>query len=102
MPLAITPSYSATKAGLRFYTDSLREQLRDTSVQVIEIPPPLTRTTLMGERTDNEHAMPLDDFLTEVMELLESSLTLSRSWSSGSSGSDSPRRRAPMTTSSPR
>jgi uncharacterized oxidoreductase len=72
VPLPLTPSYSATKAAVHSYTESLREQLRDTSVQVIEIAPPLTRTTLMGRGTDNDNAMPLDDFLSETMTLLES------------------------------
>lgn len=39
---------------------------------MIEIAPPLTRTTLMGSGTDNEHAMPLDEFVSEVMSLLGS------------------------------
>jgi short-subunit dehydrogenase involved in D-alanine esterification of teichoic acids len=40
-------------------------------VQVIEIAPPLTRTTLMGSGTDNERAMLLDEFVSEAMRLLE-------------------------------
>jgi uncharacterized oxidoreductase len=38
---------------------------------VIEIVPPAVRTALMGQE-DAENAMPLDDFLSEVMGLLES------------------------------
>lgn len=72
VPLAATPTYSATKAAMHSFTESLREQLRGTSVQVIEIAPPLVRTGLMGESTDNDNAMPLDEFISETMGLLES------------------------------
>lgn len=70
VPLPITPTYSATKAAIHSFTEALRVQLADTSVQVIELAPPLTRTALMGSE-NNERAMPLDDFLSETMTLLE-------------------------------
>ena len=70
VPLPIAPTYSATKAAIHSFTESLRVQLADTSVQVIELAPPLTRTALMGSE-NNELAMPLEDFLTETMTLFE-------------------------------
>ena len=70
VPLPITPTYNATKAAIHSFTESLRIQLSDTSVQVIEIVPPAVRTTLMGQQ-DAENAMPLDDFIGEVIGLLE-------------------------------
>lgn len=69
VPLPLTPTYSATKAAIHSYTQSLRVQLADTSVQVIELVPPAVQTALMGQ-TDDERAMPLDDYLTEVMTLI--------------------------------
>jgi len=66
-PSAIT--YSATKAAVHLFTESLRFQLEDTSVRVIEIVPPGVRTTLFGQEGD-DNAMPLEDFLDETMTLL--------------------------------
>ena len=44
----------------------------DTTVQVIELVPPSVRTALMPGQEDNEQAMPLDEFIAEVVRLLES------------------------------
>ncbi|GAB3390732.1 SDR family NAD(P)-dependent oxidoreductase [Humibacter soli] len=70
-PLAITPSYNATKAAIHMLSESLRLQLADTSVRVTELVPPAVRTQLMPGHDENEHAMPLDEFIDEVMQLLE-------------------------------
>ena len=73
-PLAMTPTYCATKAAIHSYTQSLRYQLKDTNVQVIELVPPYVQTELMGERQAKDpNAMPLEDFISEVMGLLKSS-----------------------------
>ncbi|MEU1446233.1 SDR family oxidoreductase [Streptomyces mirabilis] len=71
VPLPFTPTYSATKAALHSFSESLRIQLAgaDSGVQVIEVVPPAVRTTLMGQQ-DNDQSMPLDDFLTEALDLL--------------------------------
>jgi uncharacterized oxidoreductase len=66
-PTALT--YSATKAAVHSFTEGLRVQLADTSVRVIELAPPGVRTTLFGQEND-EHAMPLDDFLDEALAIL--------------------------------
>jgi len=71
VPMAMTPTYSATKAAIHSYSMSLRQQLKDTTTQVIEIAPPYVRTSLMGDRQANDpRAMPLEDFITEVIQIL--------------------------------
>jgi uncharacterized oxidoreductase len=73
VPLPSAPTYSATKAALHSYTESLRVQLRDTPVQVIEIIPPYVQTELGGSRQANDpRAMPLKDYIAETIEILKS------------------------------
>jgi uncharacterized oxidoreductase len=72
IPLATTPTYCATKAALHSWTQSLRWQVRNTSIKVHEIAPPYVRTGLTGERQANDpRAMPLEDYLAETLDLLE-------------------------------
>ena len=71
VPLAMTPTYCATKAAIHSYTQSLRFQLRETKVQVIEIIPPYVQTELMGDRQKNDPAaMPLADYLHDTFAFL--------------------------------
>jgi uncharacterized oxidoreductase len=72
VPLALNPTYCATKAAIHSYTESLRYQLQDTSVQVLELIPPYVQTELQGQRQANDPtAMPLKDFIAETMHLLK-------------------------------
>jgi len=70
-PLGATPSYNASKAGIHLLSESIRLQLAGTSVQVIELVPPSVRTGLLPGQEDSEVAMPLDDFISEAVGLLE-------------------------------
>lgn len=69
VPLAATPTYSATKAALHSYTQSLRRALAG-KIEVIEIAPPGVRTDLQPGQSEVEAFMPLDAFTDEVMDLL--------------------------------
>lgn len=70
-PLKATPSYNASKAAIHMLSESLRLQLADTTVKVVELEPPAVRTALLPGQETSEFAMPLDEFVAEVMTLLE-------------------------------
>lgn len=71
VPLAITPTYSATKAAIHSWSQSLREQLKGTAIEVIEIAPPAVATDLMPGHAQNPRSMPLDDYIAETMAQLD-------------------------------
>lgn len=74
VPLSRVPVYSATKAAVHSFTMSLRHQLRDTSVEVIELIPPSVATDLRAGREGSARGpqpMPLDEYISETMKGLE-------------------------------
>ena len=71
-PLKITPSYNATKAAIHMLSESIRLQLAGTTVRVLELEPPSVRTSLLPGQENSDFAMPLDDFVAEVVDLVES------------------------------
>jgi uncharacterized oxidoreductase len=71
IPLAATPTYNATKAAIHSWTQSLRHQLADTSIEVLELAPPAVATDLMPGHAENPNSMPLADYTAEVMGLIE-------------------------------
>ncbi|MFF4807118.1 SDR family oxidoreductase [Micromonospora chersina] len=70
-PLKVTPSYNASKAAIHMLSESLRLQLADTTVKVVELEPPAVRTALLPGQETSEFAMPLDEFVAEVVALIE-------------------------------
>ena len=71
IPLTAAPTYNATKAAIHSWSWSLRRQFANTSVEVLELVPPLVATDLMPGQAQNPHAMPLSDFIVEVISLIE-------------------------------
>ncbi|WP_434971037.1 SDR family oxidoreductase [Microbacterium sp. bgisy207] len=70
-PLRVTPSYNASKAAIHMLSETLRLQLAGTPVSVVELVPPAVQTALMPGHDVNPHALPLADFVDEVMGLIE-------------------------------
>ncbi|MDI6627961.1 MAG: SDR family NAD(P)-dependent oxidoreductase [Rhodococcus sp. (in: high G+C Gram-positive bacteria)] len=69
VPLTGAPVYSATKAAaVHSFTVSLRHQLRRTTVQVVELVPPVVDTPLHRSMDSAPPmAMPLEKFLDKTM-----------------------------------
>lgn len=75
VPMARYPVYCATKAFVHSFTMALREQLKKSSVQVIELAPPWVATDLDAshrERSAHEgmSPMPLPEFIAAAMQEL--------------------------------
>jgi len=63
MPFSVAPVYSASKAGVRAYTQALRLQLKGTGVKVFEMIPPGVKTNLQKDwvlPTDSNSSLTMD------------------------------------------
>ncbi|OON67111.1 SDR family oxidoreductase [Hymenobacter sp. CRA2] len=65
-PPTFAPIYGATKAALHSFTIALRHQLRDTSIEVLEIVPPAVNTDLGGTGL-HTFGVPVNEFADSVM-----------------------------------
>jgi uncharacterized oxidoreductase len=76
VPIAIMPVYCATKAAVHSFTQSLRHQLRDTSVKVFEVIPPTVDTELdkgaRAQRGQEDRGIPPVEVAKATMKALES------------------------------
>jgi uncharacterized oxidoreductase len=70
-PIAVMPVYCATKAAIHSFTVSLRYQLRNTSVKVFEIIPPMVDTDLdkggRNAREQEERGIPPSEVAVTTM-----------------------------------
>jgi uncharacterized oxidoreductase len=70
-PIAVMPIYCATKAAVHSFTVSLRHQLRNTSVKVFEIIPPMVDTDLdksgRDERNQEERGISPSEVAVAMM-----------------------------------
>jgi len=72
VPRADFPTYCASKAFLHSWLVSVRHQLRNVPVEVLELSPPYVQTSLTGsQQASDPRAMPLNAFVAEVISLLE-------------------------------
>lgn len=74
LPFPLMPTYAASKAGVHAYSEALRAQLDGTGVEVAELVPPAVAITSEHARL-NPRALPLAEFATEVMDLLQTEPT---------------------------
>ncbi|UII26930.1 SDR family NAD(P)-dependent oxidoreductase [Fulvivirga maritima] len=69
VPYAAVPIYSATKAGIHSFTLSLRHQLKNSGIGVLEIIPPAVNTDLGGKGL-HTYGVDVKEFTLSVMNRL--------------------------------
>lgn len=70
VPMAKMPVYCATKAFMRSFTQSLRYQVKERGIEVIEIIPPALNTDLGGKGIHDMHP-PVSEFVEAIFEQLK-------------------------------
>jgi len=72
VPLTAAPVYCATKAAIHSFSITLRQQLRDHGVEVIELAPPAVRTDLVHFPDDpNFKVISTEELVTAVIKGLK-------------------------------
>src|SRR3954465_9114943 len=72
VPLPAAPIYCATKAAIHSYTQSLRFQLEETGVEVIELMPPAVKTDMTTELVEGGGSViTTDELLKQSFALLK-------------------------------
>ena len=73
VPLPCAPIYCATKAAIHSYTQSLRFQLEETGVEVIELMPPAVKTDLSADIAEGDGIalMTTDELVKQSFALLK-------------------------------
>jgi uncharacterized oxidoreductase len=72
VPLPAAPIYSATKAAIHSYTQSLRFQLEATGVEVVELMPPAVKTDMTTELAEGGGSViSTDELVNQSFELLK-------------------------------
>jgi uncharacterized oxidoreductase len=79
VPMFSAPVYCATKAAIHSFSLSLREQLCDTSVRVVELAPPAVNTPLlhgvMGAQASAQQGMAVDKLVYHAIAGIENGRT---------------------------
>ena len=70
VPLPAAPVYCATKAAMHSYTLSLREQLAEHGVEVIELMPPAVKTDLAAVPEEGVKVISTDELVAMTMKSL--------------------------------
>lgn len=73
-PLAAVPVYCATKAAVHSLSLSMRHQLRETTIRVFEVAPPIVATELAGARrrpADPGSVMSAEEVTRGILDALE-------------------------------
>ncbi|MGH9252934.1 MAG: SDR family oxidoreductase [Vicinamibacterales bacterium] len=70
-PVAVVPVYGATKAAIHSFSLSLRHQLRDTTVRVFEVAPPIVDTELSRRRDRPPGTMSAQEVAAGILDAIE-------------------------------